>query len=95
MKAITLAYDSEGKASLLHGPEVSPQEQKATRLAARNGELPDGIVRLESFVIGPGNRLGVAVSQVAVAEKAPQPAKPLKPPKPAKPLKPPKPAKAK
>jgi len=66
MKAITLAFDHSGKATLLHGPEVRPAEQKATRIAARQDGLPKGIARLETYNIGGSNRAGVVGAQQSV-----------------------------
>jgi NAD+--asparagine ADP-ribosyltransferase len=68
MRAITLGYDSAGRAVLIHGPEVKPSDQKQTRLAAREGKARKGIVRLETYTIAVENKLGASV--VAAPEPA-------------------------
>lgn len=48
MKAITLAFDADGKAELFHGPDVAPSAQRKSIQDARGSRgLPQNVARLE------------------------------------------------
>jgi len=53
-KAITIGYDSKGKANLLFGPEIPPKEHRLAQLKIAEGKFPKGIVRVERWTSDRG-----------------------------------------
>lgn len=49
MKFITIAVLTDGTSKLLHGPEVKPAVQRAAVQGFRNGNLPEGVDRVEMW----------------------------------------------
>jgi len=71
MKTITFATDPAGKVSIFLGPEAKTQEHRAARFAARE-QMPDGVVRLETYRLDATNRVGAVTAKAAPEDAAPQ-----------------------